>query len=322
MPTLNRRTLLAAPASLAVARAAHAQTFPDRPIRLVLPYAPGGVVDTVGRVIAQGLTEKLGQSVVAENRSGAGGVVGADYVAKSPADGYVQLLIDPALIINPSLQQQVPYDVFRDFRPISIVTSSPLVLVVSPSVPAQTIAEFIALVRANKGRYSYASAGVGTTPHLAGEMFSLRAGGDATHVPYRGIAAGFADMMTGQVQFSFSSIAGARGLVADGKLKALATTGARRSAAFPDLPTMQEAGMDGFVVDLWLALLAPAATPDPIITRMNAAVTEVLREPATVASLARVGVEPRGTSSAEAATMLRAEFDTWRKLIADARITL
>lgn len=319
---MSRRDLLAATAALLASRTASAQSFPDHPLRLVLPYSPGGVVDTVGRVIAQGLTATLGQSVVAENRSGAGGVVGADYVAKAAPDGYVQLLIDPALIINPSLQQSVPYDVFRDFQPISIVTTSPLVLVVAPSVPANTVAEFIALVRANKGRFSYASAGVGTTPHLAGEMFSLRSGADATHVPYRGIAAGFADMMTGQVQFSFSSIAGARGLVADGKLKALATTGARRSAAFPDLPTMTEAGMDGFIVDLWLALLAPAGTPMPIVDRVNEAVNAVLGKPETIASLARLGVEPRGTTVAEATAVLRSEFEAWRKLIADARITL
>lgn len=319
---MSRRDLLAATAALLASRTASAQSFPDHQLRLVLPYSPGGVVDTVGRVIAQGLTATLGQSVVAENRSGAGGVVGADYVAKAAPDGYVQLLIDPALIINPSLQQSVPYDVFRDFQPISIVTTSPLVLVVAPSVPANTVAEFIALVRANKGRFSYASAGVGTTPHLAGEMFSLRSGADATHVPYRGIAAGFADMMTGQVQFSFSSIAGARGLVADGKLKALATTGARRSAAFPDLPTMTEAGMDGFIVDLWLALLAPAGTPMPIVDRVNEAVNAVLGKPETIASLARLGVEPRGTTVAEATAVLRSEFEAWRKLIADARITL
>lgn len=322
MLKLNRRTLLGVTALAATGgRPARAQEFPDRPIRLVLPYAPGGVVDFVGRVVAQGLTDSLRQSVVAENRAGAGGVVGADFVAKAAPDGYTQLVIDPALVINPSLQARVPYDVFRDFRPISILTSSPLVLVVSPDLPVRSMADFITLAKANRGRYSYASAGVGTTPHLAGEMFALRTGCEATHVPYRGIAAGFADMMTGAVQFSFSSIAGARSLVNDGKLRALATTGARRSAAFPDLPTMQEAGMDGFVVDLWLALLAPAGTPGAVIARMHAAAMEVIRRPDTAASLERVGAEARGTTGPEAAAILRTEHDTWRKLIADAKIT-
>jgi tripartite-type tricarboxylate transporter receptor subunit TctC len=323
MLSLNRRTLLGAAAlTIGGARAAWAQSFPDRPIRLVLPYAPGGVVDYVGRVFAQGLTDALRQSVVAENRAGAGGVVGADVAAKAAPDGYTQLIIDPALVINPSLQARVPYDVFRDFRPVSMLTSSPLVLVVPPDLPARDIQEFIAVARSRKGRLTYASAGVGTTPHLAGEMFSLRTGCEATHVPYRGIAAGFADMMTGQVQFSFSSIAGARGLVADGKLRALATTGARRSAVYPDLPTMQEAGMDGFTVDLWLSLLLPFATPEPIVSRMHDAVLEVLRRPDTALNLDRVGAEPRGTNSAEATSILRAEYETWRKVIAEAKITV
>lgn len=323
MLKLKRRTFLGATALAAMGgRTARAQDFPDRPIRLVLPYAPGGAVDFVGRVFAQSLTEGLRQSVVTENRAGAGGVVGADFVAKAAPDGYTQLVIDPALVINPSLQARVPYDVFRDFRPVSILTSSPLVLVVSPDLPVRSVAEFVALAKANRSRYSYASAGVGTTPHLAGEMFAMRTGCEATHVPYRGIAAGFADMMTGAVQFSFSSIAGARSLVNDGKLRALATTGARRSGAFPDLPTMQEAGMDGFVVDLWLALLVPAGTPDAVVARMHAATMEVIRRPDTAANLERVGAEARGTTVSEAAAILRSEYDIWRKLITDAKISV
>ena len=323
MQTFSRRTLLAGATAMSFqAPAARAQGFPERALRIVLPYAPGGVVDYVGRLFAQGLGEALKQPVVAENRPGAGGVVGADVVAKAAPDGYTQLVMDPALVINPSLQARVPYDVFRDFQPISILTSSPLVLVVPPQLPVKDVAGFIALATSSKGQLSYASAGVGTTPHLAGEMFSLRTGAQATHVPYRGIAAGYADMMTGQVQFSFSSIAGARALVADGKLRALATTGARRSAAFPELPTMQEAGMEGFVVDLWLALLAPAATPAPIVTRMEQAVQAVIRAPETGPGLDRVGAEVRGSTSAEAAALLRREYETWRKLIADARISV
>ena len=323
MLKLNRRSLLSATAlATAGGSRAWAQDFPDRPIRLVLPYAPGGVVDYVGRVFAQGLSEPLRQSVVAENRAGAGGVVGTDYVAKSAPDGYVQLVMDPAIVINPSLQSRVPYDLFKDLRPVSILTSSPLVLVVGPDLPVRSVADFVAYARANRGRLSFASAGTGTTPHLAGEMFGRITGCEPTHVPYRGIAAGFTDMMTGQVAFAFSSIAGARGLVNDGKLRALATTGARRSTAFPDLPTMRESGMEDFVVDLWLALLVPAATPDRIVARMHSAAMDVIRRPETAASLERVGAEGRGSTSAEAAATLRQEFDTWRKLITDAKITV
>jgi len=323
MLKLNRRALLSAPALAAAgSHAAWAQDFPDRPVRLVLPYAPGGVVDYVGRVFAQGLSEPLRQSVVAENRAGAGGVVGTDYVAKAAPDGYVQLIMDPAIVINPSLQTRVPYDLFRDLRPVSILTSSPLVLVVAPDLPVRSVAEFVSYAQTNKGRLSYASAGTGTTPHLAGEMFGRITGCEPTHVPYRGIAAGFTDMMTGQVAFAFSSIAGARGLVKDGKLRALATTGARRSAAFPDLTTMREAGMEDFVVDLWLALLVPSAVPESVVARMHAAVMELIRRPETTTSLERVGAEGRGTTGAEAAATLRQEFDTWRKLISEAKITV
>lgn len=316
----TRRAVLGAAAMLPLT--AWAQSFPDRVVRLVLPYAPGGVVDAVGRIFAQGLSEALRQSVVAENRPGAGGVIGTDAVAKSAPDGYTQLLMDPAVVINPSLQARVPYDLFRDLKPVSILTSSPLVLVVAPNLPVSTVAEFVAYAQANRGRLSYASAGVGTTPHLAGEMFSLRTDIAATHVPYRGIAAAYADMMAGQVQFSFSSIAGARSLIEDGRLKALATTGAAPSPALPNLPTMQGAGVANFVVDLWLALFLPAATPDAVAARMHEALMEVIRKPEVVAALARLGAQPRGTTQAEAVAIVRSEYDSWRAVITQAGITL
>jgi len=325
MLTMTKRRFLLGATALAAAaqgRAAWAQEFPNRPIRLVLPYAPGGVVDYVGRVFGQGLTEVLGQPVVAENRAGAGGVVGTDFVAKSAPDGYTQLLMDPAVVINPSLQARVPYDLFRDLRPVSIITSSPLVLVTAPNLPVRSVAELIAYGTARKGQLSFASAGVGTTPHLAGEMFNLRTGIGATHVPYRGISASYADLMTGKVHFSFSSIAGARPLVSEGKLRALATTGPAPSNVFPELPTMSSAGMPDFVVDLWLALFVPSQTPDGIVARMHEALTAVLRRPDTGSSLERVGATARGTTPAEAKDFVRAEYESWREVITKARITL
>ena len=321
----TRRAVLAGAGLLATAGpAALAQPagFPDRPLRLVLPYAPGGVVDTVGRIIARGLGEELRQPMVAENRPGAGGVIGTDAVAKAAADGTTLLLMDPAVVINPSLQARVPYDPFRDLTPVSILTSSPLVLVVAPGLPVRSVAELVAHGRADRGSLSYASAGVGTTPHLAGEMFSLRSGIAATHVPYRGIAAAYADMMSGQVSYAFSSIAGALPLIEDGRLRALATTGEAPSPALPALPTMLSAGVADFVVDLWLGLFLPAATPAEVVQRLHAAVVAVLGRPEVVAALARVGAQPRGTTTAEARAILRREHDAWRMVITQAGITL
>lgn len=313
---------LGLPFAAAAARRAWAQGFPSRPVRLVLPYAPGGVVDFVGRVIAQGLTEALGQSVVADNRPGAGGVVGADFVAKAAADGHTVLLMDPAIVINPSLLPRMPYDLFRDLRVVSVVTSSPLVAVVAPERPFRTLADLVAYGRANPGKLSYASAGVGTTPHLAGELLNQQTGIAAAHVPYRGIAASYADIMAGTVDFSFSSIAGARGLISDGKLRPLATTGAARSSVFPQLLTVEESGFPGFVVDLWLAVFVPVATPDATVAQLHTGLMALLAKPEVAASLAQVGNEVRGTSAQDGQAMVRREFDTWREVIAKAHIVI
>ncbi len=317
---LTRAALLRAAAlALLAPGMARAQ---QRAVRLVLPYAPGGVVDTLGRVLAQGMTDVMGSPVVADNRPGAGGMIGTDHVAKSAPDGLTALVMDPAIVINPSLQPSVPYDLFRDLKPVSIVSSSPLVCVVSPSLPVRNMEELIAHGRANKGRLSFASAGVGTTPHLAGEMLNQRTGIEATHVPYRGIATSFPDIMSGKVHFAFSSIAGARGLIADGQLRALATTGASRPATLRDVPTVVEAGLRDFVVDLWLGVFVPAATPEAAMASLHSAIAAVLRKPETAASFERAGAEVRHTSPQEAAGIVRAEYDMWRNLIASAKITL
>jgi len=199
---------------------AQAQTYPSKPVRLVLPYAPGGIIDYVGRTLAQKLTENLGQPVVAENRPGAGGVLGTDSVARSAPDGYTLVLMDPAIVINPTLQADVPYDVFKSLQTVSIVSSSPEVLVTSPTLPVKTFPELVAYGKANPGKLNFASAGIGTTPHLAGEMFKLRTGIDATHIPYKGIGASYTDMMSGKVQMAFSSIAGALPFTTDNRVRA------------------------------------------------------------------------------------------------------
>jgi tripartite-type tricarboxylate transporter receptor subunit TctC len=299
---------------------AAAQPYPGKPIRMVLPYAPGGIIDYVGRSLAQKLTENLGQPVVAENRPGAGGILGTDAVARSAPDGYTLVLMDPAIVINPTLQTDVPYDVFKSLQTISIVSSSPEVLVVSPALPVTTLPELVAYGKANPGKLNFASAGIGTTPHLAGEMFKLRTGIDATHVPYKGIGASFTDMMSGKVQMAFSSIAGALPFTADNRVRPIATTGAKRSSVYPDLPTVAEAGLAGFEVDLWLGVFAPSGLPALVLARLNGELKTALQAADLKGALGKVGVEPRGTSAEEGAAFLRAEFDKWKQVITDGKI--
>lgn len=299
---------------------AQAQTYPSKPVRLVLPYAPGGIIDYVGRTLAQKLTENLGQPVVAENRPGAGGVLGTDSVARSAPDGYTLVLMDPAIVINPTLQADVPYDVFKSLQTVSIVSSSPEVLVTSPTLPVKTFPELVAYGKANPGKLNFASAGTGTTPHLAGEMFKLRTGIDATHIPYKGIGASYTDMMSGKVQMAFSSIAGALPFTTDNRVRAIATTGPKRSGVYPDLPTVAEAGLPGFEVDLWLGVFAPAKLPARVLARLNGELIKALGADDLKAALGKVGVEPRGTSPEEGAAFLRTEYDKWKQVITEGKI--
>ena len=297
--------------------------YPTRPIKLVMPYGPGGIVDFVGRTLAKALGDELGQNVVAENHPGAGGMAGTEAVARAVPDGYTLLIMDPAIVINPSLQPSVPYDLFKQLKTVSLATTSPEVLVVTPDLPVKTLDELIAYGKANPGKLNYASAGVGTTPHLAAEMFKQRTGVEATHVPYRGIGASFPDMMTGKIQFAFSSIAGALPFTQDNRVRAIATTGLTRSVAYPDLPTVDEAGIKGFSVDLWLGVVAPAGTPPDILAKLNATINaKVLPNPEFKAAIAKFGVGPRGTSLADSTAALQAEFDMWKQVIADAHIKM
>jgi len=300
-----------------------AQNYPARPIKLVMPYAPGGIVDFVGRKVAQYLADAIGQPVVPENHPGAGGMVGTGVVAHAAADGYTLVIMDPAIVINPTLQPNVPYDLFKQLVTVSLVTSSPEVLVVAPELPVKSLADLIAYGRANPGKLNFASAGTGTTPHLAAELFKQRAGVEATHVPYRGIGQAFPDMMTNKVQFAFSSIAGALPFTQDNRVRALATTGTKRSPTYPDLPTMEEAGLKGFTIDLWLGVFAPAGMPKDVLAKLNATINgKVLTNPEFKAAVAKFGVESKGTGLDDGAAALHAEYDMWKKLVAEASIKL
>jgi tripartite-type tricarboxylate transporter receptor subunit TctC len=302
------------------ASAAQAQDYPSRPMRLILPYNPGGIVDYVGRTIGQGLSQVTGQSVVPENKPGAGGILGTHTVATSDPDGYTLLLMDPAIVVNSVLQTDINYDLFKDLKVVSVVSSSPLVLVTTPSLPVTSFKEFVDYGKANPGKLNYASAGVGTTPHLAGELLRMRTGIDATHVPYRGIAGSFADLMTGKVQFSFSSIPGAKPFTDDNRLRALATTGGKRSPAYPDLPTVAEAGLPSYQVDLWLAVFVPSATPDAVVTALSAKLKQTIDDPTIKTALAKFGVESRGTSPAEGTSFVHAEYEMWKKVVESANL--
>jgi tripartite-type tricarboxylate transporter receptor subunit TctC len=301
---------------------AHAGDFPDRPVHLIIPYGPGGITDFAGRTIAQKLGEVLGATVVAENKPGAGGIVGVDYVAHSAPDGYEMAIMDPAVVINPTLQKSMPYDIFKDIVTLSIVSSSPEVLVVAPQLGIKTYAELVAYGKANPGKLNYASAGVGTTPHLAAELWKLGTGIDAVHVPYKGIGASFTDMMSNKVQMSFSSIAGALPFTGDGRVIALATTGATRSPVYPDLPTVAEAGLPGYNVDLWLGLYGTAGTPPDVLAKLNGAIAKALQDSELKASFAKFGLTPRGTSLADGAAFTKSEYAKWKKVIEDGHITL
>ncbi|MDB5543214.1 MAG: extra-cytoplasmic solute receptor [Hyphomicrobiales bacterium] len=314
------RAMIAAPALCLMASAAFAQAFPNKPLKLVLPYSPGGIIDYVGRTMANALSGPLGQPVIAENRPGAGGITGTDTVARAAPDGYNLVLMDPAIVINPTLQPSMPYDLFKQLATVSIISTSPEVVVVSPELPIKNIADLIAYGKANPGKLNFASAGIGTTPHLAGELFKQRTGIEATHVPYKSIGQSYPDLMGNKVQFAFSSIAGALPFTTDNRVRPIATSGTKRSSVYPDLPTVQEAGLAGFEVDLWLGIFAPVATPPDVVEKLNAAIQTVLKDPETIKALAKVGVEPRGTSAKDGEAFLKNEFGKWKKVIEDGNI--
>jgi tripartite-type tricarboxylate transporter receptor subunit TctC len=307
---------------VSLAAPVRAETFPSRPIHLIRPYAPGGIVDFAGRVVAQKLGEVLGQTVVAENRPGAGGIVGVEYVAHSAPDGYDLAIMDPAYVINPIMQKSMPYNIFKDLVTVSIVNSSPEVLVVSPQLGIKTYAELVAYGKANPGKLNYASAGVGTTPHLAAAMWAQRSGIDAVHVPYKGVGPSYVDLIGGKVQMLFSSIAGALPFTSKGSVVPLATTGSVRSPVYPDLPTVAEAGLPGYEVDLWLGLYTPATVPPDVLAKLNSAVAKALKDEQLKASFATFGLTPRGTTLAEGAVFTQSEYEKWKKVIDDGHITL
>lgn len=315
----RHRSMLAAVALLAAA-AATAQTYPDRPVRLIAPWPPGGSVDTTARYINEQLGRELGQPVIIENRSGATGNIGSEAVARAKPDGYVLLINTITIATAPALFPNLPFDVLKDFAPISLVAEAPHLLIVSNKVPAKNVAELVALMRANPGKLSYSSAGNGSNFHMAGELFKELSKTYALHVPYRGGGPALLDTISGQVEFSFPSLTAALPQAAAGRVRGLAVTSGTRSPAAPDLPTIAEAGLPGYEFTSWQLVLAPAGTPPEILARIHGAIVETMKAPSVRERYAREGTIQRSTSPAEASAFLKDEVARWGKIIRERGI--
>ena len=314
------RRALSAGCVLLLAAAAAAAEYPNRPIRMVVPYPAGGPVDITARAIGPRLTEALGQPVVIDNRGGAGSILGSDLVAKSAPDGYTLLLCTTANAINASLIPKLPYDMQKDFAPITMVAIITSILVVHPSLPANSVKDLIALAKAKPGQLSYASTGNGTPTHLAAELFKSMAGLDIVHVPYKGAAPAVVDLIGGQVQLSLISAPGVVPHIKAGRLRALAVTNTKRSALLPDLPTMSESGLPGYESEGWHGLFAPARTPKAIVERLYREFAAILRTPETSAYLLNSGAEPVGMPPDQFTVKLRNEIEKWAKVVKAAHM--
>ena len=302
---------------------AFAADYPARPIHLIVPFAPGGGNDTVARLVGHKLEGELGQPVVIDNRPGAGGVVGAEAAARAAADGYTLFLGGVGShAINPNLHTNLTYDPIRDFQPISLIASAPLVLVVHPSVPAHSVSELIALAKAQPGRLNYASNGNGSSSHLAAAMFATMTGTEMVHVPYKGLSPALTDLLSGQVQLMFSSVVAILPHVKAGKLRALAVSSRQRMALLPDLPTIAESGAPGYQSSSWYGILAPAGTPPDVVARLNAALVKIVAQPDVKQALAQEGAEPVGDSPQAFGAFIQAEKQRLGDVIRTAKIPM
>ncbi|MDM0107923.1 tripartite tricarboxylate transporter substrate binding protein [Variovorax sp. J22R24] len=318
---MQRRTLAAAAVlALACAVPAAAQQFPSKPITIVVPASPGGAIDLTARLIGQKLTEAWGQSVVIDNRAGATGIIGTDLVAKSPPDGHTLALVASSHAINPSMVKKLPFDTVKGFEPVVLTHVVPLVLVVSPTVPVNSLKELIAYGKANPGKLSFASSGSGGAPHFSGELFKSMTAIDMTHIPYKGSTLAHPDLISGRTSLMFDTVAAVNVQVKANRLKPLAVTTLKRSSILPDVPTMQEAGLAGYETSTWGGLLAPAGTPKATIARLNAEVNKILAMPDVRKTMLDNGIEPGGGSPQQFNDFIGAEMVKWTKVAKDAGI--
>jgi len=300
-----------------------AQEYPRKPIRLIVPFAPGGGNDTVARAISQSAGASLGQPVVVDNRAGAGGMLGAELAARSPPDGYTLFLGGVGShAINPNLHAKLPYDPVKDFAPITLIASAPSVLVVNPSLPARTLAEFTALAKASPGRINYASNGNGSSAQLAAVLYESMAGVQMVHVPYKGLAPALVDLLAGEVQAMFSSVVAIVPNIKAGRLRALAVTGKRRAALLPEVPTLDESGVPGYEAGSWYGILAPAGTPQAVVAKLHEAIVRALAKPEVRERLVSEGAEVIGSTPEAFAAHITAELARMGKLIRDAGIRM
>jgi tripartite-type tricarboxylate transporter receptor subunit TctC len=298
-------------AQAALAESALAEPYPKKPVTIVVPYPPGGPTDIVARVVGQKLGERLGQQVIVDNRPGAGGNIGAALVARAAPDGYTLLLGTTAHAINPSVFPAMNYDILKDFSPVVLLTSLPLVVITNASVPARNVQELVALAKSKQGQLTYASSGNGQSTHLAAELFKTMTGAPMTHVPYKGSAPALTDVAGGQVSVMFDTMLSAMPHIKSGRLKALAVTSAKRSASAPELPTVAESGVPGYEAVAWSGLLAPAHTPPEIVTKLNSEINAILSQPDVQKRFLNDGAEPVGGSPEQFATHISSEVRKW-----------
>ena len=322
--TFPRRTFLHLAAATAampsVSRFAWGQVYPARPVRMIVPFAPGGQNDAIGRLIAQKLSEHFGRQYVIENVGGGGGVVGTGRAAQAAHDGYTLLVMDTGFVINPHVYPKVPYDPFKDFDPISIAVTTTQVLTVTPSLPVQTVKDLVELVKANPGKYSYASPGIGTPGHMTAELFRLSLGLDLVHVPFNGAGPAVASTIGGHTPIAFGSPASSVAQVKDGKLKGLAVASGKRLVALPDLPTMAQAGFADIDVEFWIGIFAPAGTPTDIVVSLNRQIENAVALPDVRQRLDALGFEPAAIKLADSGAKLRSESAKWGKVVQAAGI--
>jgi tripartite-type tricarboxylate transporter receptor subunit TctC len=325
MQTFSTRSLLLGLSAMAltlfISGTVFGQTYPTRPIHVVVPSSPGaGVTDIMARLVGQHLSARIGQQIVIDNRPGASGIIGSEVVSRAAPDGYTLLMANVSLVVNPFLYPKMPYDALKDFIPVTMVNSAPMLLVVHPSVPAKSVSELIAYAKSHPAQLNYGSGGLGSTPYLAAELFKSLAGIDVVHVPYKGGAPALSDLVGGQVSFMIENMPGTMPYVRAGNLRALAITSPQRSALAPELPTMAEAGVPGYEMSGWNGFFAVKGTPPEIVAKLHSEVAKVLRTAEVRQELAALGAEPVGDTPEEFAAFLKADMARWGKIIQDKGI--
>jgi tripartite-type tricarboxylate transporter receptor subunit TctC len=307
-------------ASPALAQKPAASAYPSKPVRMIVPFAPGGGTDIIARLVAQDLTQAWGQSVVVDNRGGSGGVVGTDMAAKSAPDGYTMALCSLGFSYAPALYSSLPYNSEKDFLPISVVATQPFVYVVIPALNVSSMKELVALARAKPGEIRYGSGGSGGSSHLGTELLRVMTGIDIQHIPYKGTGPALTAMLGGEIQMQLIGISSVVPHMKSGRMRALAVSGAKRSAAAPDVPTVAESGVPGYAFDVWYGMLFPAGVPGPVLDKANAGINSVLKSPALAQRFAAVGLEPAGSTQREFAALIHSEIAKWRKVVQSAKI--